>query len=459
MSQAPIPSADVSTLIDRSPWSSYQKLVVVLAALGFLVDGIANHALGLAIPSLMADWQVPREAFASVTAIGLIGLTIGAVFGGMLGDRFGRRRMMIFSTFLFGLMTLGAATAQDVTALFWFRFVDGLGIGALIPNGAALISEFTPGRRRSRAIAVGMVFIAVGGVVSGVVAAPILPAYGWATMFAWLGALPVLVAILFAIALPESPLFLARRPARTEELRKVLRRCGIDLAEARLASAPTAASPATPGWAGVLFNREILPTTIAVWTGFFFCLLAAYSMFSWVPTMLATLGLSLAMTSLGLTALNTGGVTGGVAGGWLIERFGLRRSTLGQTLGAIMTALLLCTLAYGEVSQPPVLFAVLALLGFFIAGMHNSFYTYAAFIYPAEGRATGVGSASAAGRLGAIASSFAGVAALNMGGALGFFALVAAALTASLIAVALIRRPEVEAPSPGVAAAAHASPA
>ncbi len=441
-------------MIDQAPWSAYQKLVLCLAALGFLVDGIANQTLGLAVPSLMADWRAPREAFASVTAIGLVGLTIGAALGGMVGDRIGRRLMLIFSTALFGLMTMGAATAHDVGALFWFRLVDGLGIGAMIPNGAAMISEFTPQRRRSRAIALGMVFIAIGAVLAGAVATPILPAYGWRTLFFILGALPVGLALVFAFLLPESPRFLARRPGRITDLKKILGRCGLGLADgAQVAEAGPAAS--NPSWRRILFDKDVRPTTLALWTGFFFCLLASYSMFSWVPVMLKSLGLPLSMTSLGLTVFGIGGVAGGVASGWLIERSGLRLATLGLAAGGIVAALLLGALTHGGVGNPVALFSALAVQGFFISGLHNGLYTISAFIYPDYGRATGVGAAAAVGRLGAIASSYAGLIALQLGGASGYFVLIAAALTASLMAIALTSRVVLHAPSsPAVTAPA-----
>src|SRR5690242_304323 len=86
-------SVNINELLDQGRWSGFQKSILVLMSLAYLVDGVANQSLGLAIPSLMQDWGLPREAFASVAAIGLLGLTIGAVIGGMLGDRFGRRTM------------------------------------------------------------------------------------------------------------------------------------------------------------------------------------------------------------------------------------------------------------------------------------------------------------------------------------------------------------------------------
>ena len=187
---------DIGQTLDDGDWAPFQKFVLALAALAFLVDGIANQVLGLAVPALMQDWGLPREAFANVTAIGLVGLTIGAATGGMLGDRFGRRAVLIASVFVFGAMTLAVAFTHQVSDLFWIRLVDGIGIGAAIPNGSALISEFTPKRRRPLAIAIGMAFIAIGSVMAGLIATPLLPTIGWRGLFVTLGASGLLTLVL-----------------------------------------------------------------------------------------------------------------------------------------------------------------------------------------------------------------------------------------------------------------------
>jgi MFS transporter, AAHS family, 4-hydroxybenzoate transporter len=108
---------DVHALLDAGKWSTYQKLMLALISLAYLTDGIANQSLGLAIPALMRDWGLARGAFASVAAIGLFGLAIGAIVGGILGDRHGRRALLIASTLIFGLMTAAQAWATNPTQL------------------------------------------------------------------------------------------------------------------------------------------------------------------------------------------------------------------------------------------------------------------------------------------------------------------------------------------------------
>lgn len=315
---------NIDELLDQAEWSPFQKAILGLLSLAFLTDGVANQSIGLAIPALMADWGLPREAFAIVAAVGLIGLTIGAVIGGMLGDRFGRRATMIGSTAIFGLATVAQAWASGPTELLLLRFVDGIGIGAMIPNGAALISEFTPRRKRAFAIAVGMSFIPVGAMLAGLVGSQVIEPYGWQGLFITLGGISVLVAFLLLLMMPESPVYLGLAGDRQDELHKLASRCRIETGGALIGATDPYRDASEKSPLSALFAGDVASSTVFLWIAFFFCLLANYAMFNWVPAMLASLGFALSLTGLGMTWLSLGGIIGGIGCGWLIGRFGSR---------------------------------------------------------------------------------------------------------------------------------------
>lgn len=433
-------SVNLNELLDQGRWSGFQKLILALMALAYLVDGVANQSLGLAIPSLMEDWGLPREAFANIAALGLVGLTIGAVIGGMLGDRFGRRTMMIASTAFFGAMTMAQAWATNPQELLILRFFDGLGIGAMIPNGAAMISEFTPKRQRALALAVGMTFIAVGGMIAGLIGNALLGPHGWEGLLIALGAIGLAVALLLLLLLPESPIYLANSGASQERLRAVALRLGLPVGEAAItANDPRAASThRTP--VSALFAGGVASSTVFLWLAFFFCLLANYSMFSWVPAMLAGLGFPPPTTGLGMTWLSFGGIVGGMGSGWLIQQYGSKVVVLTMSAGGVVAALALGLLINGGPQPLMTILVFLFVIGTFSSGLLNGLYTFSAFLYPDSARGTGVGAAAAAGRIGAIASSYAGVIALGIGGASSYFVLIAGSLAVSLVGVALIKR-------------------
>lgn len=434
------PSVDINTLLDEGAWTPFQKFVLAVLSLAYLTDGVANQSIGLAIPALMQDWALPREAFALVAAIGLVGLTIGALVGGVLGDRFGRRTMMIVSTALFGVFTMAQALATGPADLLALRFLDGIGIGAMIPNGAAMISEFTPRRKRAFALSIGMSFIAVGAMVSGLIGSQIIEPYGWQGVFIVLGGIALVAALILLVFLPESPIYLANSGASQAKIRAVASRCGLKVGVAVITASDPHAGALRRRPLSALFEPNVASSTLFLWIAFFFCLLANYVMFSWVPAMLASLGFALALTGLGMTALSFGGILGGMGCGWLIGKFGSRGVVMTMASGGVLASLALGLLISSGVQTFATILCFLFVIGIFCSGLLNGLYTFSAFIYPDSARSTGVGAAAAAGRVGAILSSWAGVAALSLGGASGYFMLIAGSLAASLVMVALIKQ-------------------
>jgi AAHS family 4-hydroxybenzoate transporter-like MFS transporter len=429
---------DLTQLLDRGRWSPFQKRLLVLAALAFAVDGLANQVLGLAVPALIRDWHVTRDAFAPAVALGLTGVALGAAIGGALGDRLGRAAGLTGSVLLFGLATAGMAACHGLTSLTVLRFAAGAGIGGAIPNGAALITEFTPLHRRSLAIALGMLFIPVGGVLAGLLSSLLLAAFGWRSLFLVSGALPVLLSLAFLAWLPESPRHLLRDQRRREELLRVLQRCGcaVDHSVAFVEDPP--APPRAPFAA--LFDHGLRNDTLALWLAFFSCLLASYTLFSWIPALLLGQGFALSMTSMGMTVFNVGGMVGSLVGGWLIGWRGSRGSVAGLAAGSTLGAIVLGVMPLDPRHGTALAAGALLIEGFFIGGLHNGLYTLAAFRYPPAVRATGVGAAAGIGRIGAIVSSYTGVLTLKLAGTAGYFALVAVATALAFLGTLLIRQ-------------------
>ncbi len=163
-------------------------------------------------------------------------------------------------------------------------------------------------------------------------------------------------------------------------------------------------------------------------------------MFGWLPVVLSTLGFGMSVTPLSMTALSLGGIIGGMGSGWLIKQYGSRASVLSLSLGGVLFSLALSLLIDSIGQNLTAILAFLVLIGFFSSGLLNGLYTFSAFIYPDNARGTGVGAAAAMGRVGAIASSYAGVIALNIRGPSGFFVLVGGSLLISMLTVALIRK-------------------
>ena len=427
---------DVGALLDEGRWSGYQKRLVAGAALAIIFDGLDNQLLGAAVPSMMREWSLPRPAFTSVLAAAMVGMVIGGFLGGYLGDRIGRRKALLGSVIWFGAFTILVSFAPNVMSLTALRLLAGLGLGGAMPNAAALASEYVPLRRRPSAVTLTIVCIPLGGTLAGFLSALVLPAYGWRALFLVGGSLPLLLAALFWKALPESPRYLARQPARWPELAALLTRLGHNLPAAasfvdsreRSVAKTSVASLVTPD-----FRRD----TLALCAAYFFCLLTVYMGVNWVPSLLTGAGFDVATASYGLTAFNIGGVVGAIIGALIFGRFGSRLTMLAMTAGAIGGCVLMANVAIGDQSALSVL-AMLAWTGGLINAVQTTMYALAAHVYPAGIRATGVGTAVAFGRIGGVAAPYAGAWALESGPSQ-MFAVMAGALAVVFAALAAVR--------------------
>jgi MFS transporter, AAHS family, 4-hydroxybenzoate transporter len=416
------PRSAIGEALDGGPWGTFQIGVLILTSLAFIVEGLTNQLISLSIPALMKAWNLPREPFAAPLAIGLIGVAAGNALGGMIGDRIGRRGGVIWSIVLIGVMDLAASMVGNVLGLSLVRLVAGLGLGALIPNCATLIAEFTPQRRRAFAVSIGLLFIPFGIVLAGLIASFFLPRYGWPALFQAGGVIPLLVAAFFWFVLPESPRYLARDSRNRDEIFSLMRRMNLALPEnAEISEVAPAGQKAG---LSALFARGMRRDTFCLWGMGFFAYMTSYVVLNWAPGMLAGQGLSLQTTSRSLSAWSLGGF-GSPLIGLAIQHWGSRRAIGGFALCAAAGTLILMSLPLDE-PRIGYLLAMLLVENIFVVSLLTSVYVVATHIYPPAFRSTGTGAASAVGRLGAMASAYAGVYSLHLGGSVGYFACMTA---------------------------------
>ncbi|RQR61724.1 MFS transporter [Burkholderia sp. Bp9126] len=432
------PSVDIGATLDDGPFTTMQKCVVLLAALAIVLDGFDGQLIGFAIPMLIREWGITRSAFAPAVAAGLIGMGIGSACAGLVADRFGRRSAVIGSVFLFGAATCAIGLAPDVAAIAALRFVAGLGIGGALPTATTMTAEYTPSRRRTMMVTATIVCVPLGGMLAGLFAHEVLPRYGWRGLFFAGGALPLVLGFVLVRALPESPRYLARRPARWPELAALLARMQRPAAPgARFTDLNDARAQASGGFR-TLFADGQARDTLALWCAFFMCLLAVYAAFSWLPTMLAASGLSVAVAGSGLTAYNLGGVIGALLCALAITRFGSRWPLALCCIGGAASAAWL--IGVDASRHTGWLIVGLGAHGLFVNAVQSTMYALCAYLYPTAVRATGTASALAFGRLGAILSAFAGALVITAGGAVAYLSMLAAAMGVVCVALLVVRR-------------------
>src|SRR5262249_36110019 len=153
-------------------------------------------------------WQLPRNALGPTFSAGLFGVMLGALLLAPLADRVGRRRVIIWSCVAFGLGTLATVTMGSLTELLVLRFFTRLGLGSALPNAIGLASEYAPERRRASLVMFVSSGISLGAIAVGFVAARLISSYGWHSVFAVGGVLPLALAAALYFWLPESLRFL-----------------------------------------------------------------------------------------------------------------------------------------------------------------------------------------------------------------------------------------------------------
>lgn len=404
-----------------------------------MFDGVDNQLLGIALPSLMADWALPRSAFAPVVTLGYVGMMAGGAIAGVVGDRIGRRTALLGSVALFGVMTSAVAFVDTPASLAFFRFLAGLGLGGAMPNAAALAAEYSPARIRPFAVTLAIVCVPLGGTVAGLLALRALPAMGWQMVFLLGGIVPFVAAIALRWVLPESPQFLVRHKHKRQELLKTLKRMGRVLPPETALEEPTSDAVARVPVIS-LFNDDLRSDTMALWIAFLSCMLSVYLGFAWLTALLTGIGFDAATANTGITVFNLGGVAGAVAGGIAIARFGSKPSILTMAALAVVSAAVLALMPLTSTDSTVGLIALLTLLGAAINAVQTNLYAVATHVYPTAVRATGVGSAVAFGRTGAVLSGYVGSWLIDGGGARAYFAAIACMMALSFVSLASLRR-------------------
>lgn len=427
---------DVVDFIDRQPVGGFQiRLLLTCAAVLFL-DGFDTQAIGYVAPALAKDWGLTKAQLGPVFSAGLFGLMIGALLFGPLADRVGRKKIIVLSTLAFGLGSLATAFVQDTTALLAIRFLTGLGLGGAMPNTVAMTSEFNPHRRRATMVMIMFCGFSVGAALGGLLAAALIPKFGWRSVFVVGGVAPLIMVPILALKLPESVRFLAlggRAPERVAELLKLV-------APAANFAPGTQFAVHEPELAGLpvlhLFREGRTAVTLLLWVVFFMSLLDIYFLASWLPTVLHDLGASVSEAVLIGALLQVGGVLGTFALGSIVDRFSFRALALVYFVAVFAVG------AIGQFGHSTVLVSIaIFAAGFSVIGGQIAANALAAGFYPTAVRASGVGWALGIGRVGSIIGPLVGgvLLANKWSTASVFMVAAAAALCAALAAFALSR--------------------
>ncbi len=313
---------NVTELIDLRPLTELQIRVTLLRALTIFLDGIDVIVIGLVTPSLAAAIGVSITSFGPVFGIGQAGILVGVLTLGPLGDRFGRKRLVIGSILLFATFTLLTIWTTSFNELLLVRFFTGLGLGGAAPNAVALTSEFAPKRLRAAFVSAQWAALPLGGVAVGLLSSVLITQWGWQSLFYIGSIVPLVLAGARILILPESVSFLLARGLDIGSVRKTVARLAPDLP----ADPDTRYVVNTEKLPGApmkhLFTEGRAPMTLLLRVPFFTSFMILIFITSWIPTLLRANGLSVAQAGFAIALNSFGSFIGSGSVGRLMAPIG-----------------------------------------------------------------------------------------------------------------------------------------
>jgi MFS transporter, AAHS family, 4-hydroxybenzoate transporter len=422
-------SAAAEAALENQRIGGLQLRVAALCLLVQTCDGYDLNSVAWAVPSLIREWHLPPSTFALAFLWSSIGIMTGALSAGPIGDRFGRRPLLLVSLTIFGVASLLSAVAGSLGTLTLWRFFTGIGIGGGFSGAAALTGDYAPHRLRATMIMATFTGAPLGGFAGGQIVALLLPHFGWPVIFILGGALPLVLVPMLALWLPESPRFLAARQSLSPRHAALLR--GLDIVPTQ--SGPVDIARSNPVL--MLFGKGYALQTVLLWIVYFCSLLNLFLFAYWMPTVLTMIGMTPAQAVFASSLRDFGGMFAVLYLGFAIDWIGPERAlALHYAAGAVFIAMIaLVALPYA------MLLLVTFLAGTTIIGSQTGANGTCGKLYPARMRTSGLGWALGIGRLGGVAAPVLGGYLLSLGLAPTriflsscLFALIAAVATALL---------------------------
>ena len=383
-------------LLANKPMSAFQVIIVLICFILNMNDGIDVLVVSYTGSEIMAEWGLTNTMQGYIFSAGLIGMTLGCFLIAPLADRFGRRKLFIFSILLDTTGMLLSYLVTDYWQLLTLRLVAGLGIGGLLPTMAAIASEFSSEKRKDLSVGFVQAGWPIGAILMGFFTAWAVPEFGWRFGFLSAGIVSLIMLIMVILFMPESIDYLSRKRPKDAliKINRILAKMGHE----PLDRLPEQKYEENKG-IRTLYSPEYRFSTILLWTGIFFGFMTLYTLISWVPAIAKESGLPFKTATYVGTVLNIGAFIGSTVIGWIASHY--RINKLVSLFLVIAFGLLIL---YGSITLTTALIFILTfLMGFFVQGGFNGYYPTTTRVYNSEVRATGMGWAVGAGRLGAIA--------------------------------------------------------
>lgn len=403
---------DLREFLDENKVSRLQKLIIFLCLMIVVVDGIDISIMGFVAPVIKSEWGIATTALAPVMSAALVGLALGAVISGPFADKFGRKKLLIVNLIGFGFFTLIAATATNVNELMIYRFIAGLFMGGVMPQAVTLTTDYSPMRVNARMVTLILSGFTFGAALGGFLAAWVIPLYNWQAMMIIGGVLPLILAVIVAIKLPESIGFKVLKQHPKAEIDAIIHKIAPNFDTSnKVFVLPKPKTKAVDNPIKTILSPFYVLGSFLLWWTYASGLFVVYLLGSWLPMMTHEFGFSISEASIITAIYQLGGPLGCYACGYLMDK-------INPYIGLVMCFLMGIgfMLFVGEVGNNFYLYSAMCFfIGMWMNGANSGINGLSSAFYPVFARATGNSWMHGIGRLGAVASAFAGAYFLNQG--------------------------------------------
>lgn len=436
---SPPVTIDVTAVIERQTINRFVVRLVLLSWAVTFLDGFDMLVISFVAPYLREGFGADAISLGELFATGVFGAMLGGIGFGWLGDRHGRRPVIIASVAAFGATGMAMALARDMQVLMLLRFLNGVALGGLMPLAWALNIEYVPGRYRATVVTIIMMGYTLGGVIAGPVTVWLAPHHGWQSVFLLSGAVTLLLVPLLLALLPESARYLAVKGRAPDKIAGALNALEPGLGarpQYRFMVADEAPSTQQYFRIATLFQGSLRPITSLLWLAYVGSSMAVYFKSNWGPIIFEDVGFTRTQAAMIMSVSSIGGSIAGLA----LMRFTDRFGPIAIALYPMLAAPLLLLMGLAPVSlQGLAIFSLLSMA--MISGTHFGMHSIAGLFYPSAIRANGAGWATSIAKVGSIFAPLLGgyLLATNMPPRLLFVLLAVTPLLSALSLILLAR--------------------
>lgn len=387
---------DVREEIEGAAISGFHWKLGALIGVIMFFDGYELFNAAYAIPLILKSWRPQPAEIGMMLSSGIVGLSIGSVLQGLLADRVGRRKVMLWALYGMGVASLLlASVAGNPLQFAGFRLCLGMALGMITPLTISYINEWAPKRTANiYTIWVFQLGFSVGGICAGAAGALLAPALGWQAIY-YAGALAILIAVAAQCWLPESAQYLAAR-REFGRIGRILAQLRPERRHLYQDAAFTIAAAAHGAPIKTLLQAPYRTRTLVAWLAGALSLFCIHGLTGWLPTLLVQRGEAMSSAATYGALIMTASLFGGLGSGWLADA--VKSRVVAMVTWYAMAAVAM--VALGHAHGAFMMMALVAAAGFFVFGGQSVLNNYIAMIYPTEVRSTGVGIAVGINRVG-----------------------------------------------------------